>query len=198
MPSQENNIIQQTSLLQGSRAFVMNLICSLHLQFLSLIKQRCCYKAWHIHHHHSIGSQAILQEPFPMQELKISTFLRDTGRVCGHLACRISFLCTVKSQGNSGDRTGIRAYHSPIPKAPRGGQLATLLDSQVSLKTLTPHTSPLYQVYLHSVRDPSAPTCATSQTEGQFYKISGDGAGVPGQPQGNDSPLCPIINQQSI
>lgn len=147
----------------------MHLKFSLLLLFTSLTILWCYHRDWPTHHCHTIRVKLVFRSP--IQECEIIPFLLDTGTVCGHLACWISFCLKAKS-GRRGIGLALVPAALLFPR-PQEGQLATLLLCAFEENVDPTHTSPLYQIYPSSVGDPTDPTSAASQTEGSDSVKSG-------------------------
>lgn len=153
------------------RPFVMHLKCSLLLQFTSLTILWCYHKDWLTHHCHMIRVKLFFRSP--IQEPEIIPFLLDTGTACCHLACWISFCLKAKS-----GRRGIGLILVPaallFPSIPGRSACNPVVLLCAFEENVDPtHTSPLYQIYPFSVRDPTDPPSATFQTEGSDSVKSG-------------------------
>lgn len=172
----KKHLIQQTN-IGKHRPFGVNLHFNLYFLFASLIIQWCYDKDWP-YHHHPIGVKLCFKSHYLSKTLKLSHFYRTKEESMMTVICWIFFLLL---EGSRRHRTGI---HSCREQACNPVGLLGIFEEDPG----PIHTSPLYQIYPPSVRDPTDPASAVSQTEGSNSIKSGEGM-LPGQPQGHESPL---------
>lgn len=159
----------------------MHLKFSLLLLFTSLTILWCYHRDWPTHHCHTIRVKLVFRSP--IQECEIIPFLLDTGTVCGHLACWISFCLKAKS-GRRGIGLALVPAALLFPSTP--GRPACNPVIMCLWRKRWPHTHQptLSNLPIFSRRPYWPHQCCIPNRGEWFCKIRGM---VPGRAQGKDA-----------